>query len=150
MRSNGVSDPSWKSGPTYDKPTSDEHAIHSDDFVDFDFDGFGVDEAMLVDGDPLVVIQESAQCSREGCDAVHTRRLLFTTQPLDLFEKYILAALSGAEYGPYVLDNAERVGPETIIVGDIEVRAETAVENEAVGSCHGCVEPDPEPQWRDI
>jgi hypothetical protein len=150
-----VSDPAWKSGPTYQEPTDSEHDIRPEDFGSggFDFDGFGVDEAEQVEGDPLIVIQESATCSRDGCDATHTRRLLFTTQPLSDAEEHALDIVSGGEPSAYVWDQAERVGPESIQVDETRITAETVVTSgnyESKGSCYGGVEPDPEPQWRDI
>lgn len=147
-----ISDPTWKSGPTHKEPNSSEHAIHSEDFGSggFDFDGFGVDEAESVEGEPLVTIMEMAVCSRDGCEAVHTRRLLFTTQPLSEDEKYALDAVSGGEVGAYAFDHAERVGPESIEIGGTQITAERIIENEPEGQCCGRVEPDPEPEWRDV
>jgi hypothetical protein len=145
-------EPDWKKGPTYGEPTSTEHAISPEDFGQhFDLDGFGRDEAEMVDGDPLVAIQEVAQCSREGCEAAHRRRLLFTTQPLSEKAQYVLRTVSGPD-GPsaYAFDHATRVGPETIQVGSMEIQAEHIVDDEPTGACHGTVQPDPEPQWRDI
>jgi hypothetical protein len=158
-----LSDPAWKSGPTHPEPTSSDHAIAPEDFGcgGFDFDGFGVDEAEQVEGEPLVVIMEQAVCSRDGCDAAHERRLLFTTQPLSDFEKFALGSLSAPDTpAVYVHEHAERVGPETIEVHvendnygaemDVQITAERTIEDEATGSCYGRVEPDPEPEWRGI
>lgn len=146
-------EPNWKSGPKEQKPTSDEHAIHPEDFghARADWDGFGKEEAESVEGVPLVALQEMATCSRDGCDAAHKRRLLFTTQPLSDAEKHALDIVSGPdEPGVYVHEHGERVGPETIEVDDTQITAERIIEDEPHGACYGHVEPDPEPKWRDI
>ena len=142
-----LSDPAWKSGPTHPEPTSSEHGIHPEDFGrNSDWDGFGVDEAEQVEGEPLVAIQEVATCSRDGCDATHKRRLLFTTQPLSDDEKHALDLVSAPdEPGAYVHEHAERIDMETIEIDETSISAEKIIENEPSGPCYGHVEPDPEP-----
>jgi hypothetical protein len=144
-----LSDPAWKSGPTEPEPSASEHAIHPEDFGSgFDFDGFGVDEAEQVEGEPLVTIQEVATCSRDGCDAAHRRRLLFTTHTLTDAEEDALhrdAGLSdGAVLAEYVHEHAERVDVETIEVDGTHITAEQTIEDEPHGACYGRVEPEPD------
>lgn len=141
-----VSDPSWKSGPKERKPTATDHAITEEDFAHaFDFDGFGVNEAEMVDGEPLVAIRESVECHRDGCDAVHRRSLLFTTKPLSDDEKHALRIVSGVDTpAAYVAHNAERADVETIEVDGTAITAEKIVENEPSGSCFGLSEPSPD------
>mgnify|MGYP006279819219 CR=1 FL=1 len=63
-----LSDPSWKSGPTYPEPTDSEHAIDPEP-AGYDHDGVGRDEAERVDGEALCAVREAYSCSRDGCDA---------------------------------------------------------------------------------
>jgi hypothetical protein len=148
-----LSDPSWKSGPSNPEPTSSEHAIHPEDFgqSSADWDGFGVDEAEQVEGEPLVALQEVATCTRDGCDATHKRRLLFTTHTLTDEEEARLHRHSEPHgLNVYVHDHGERVDIETIEVDGISITVEEIIENEPQRACYGHVEPDPEPEWRDI
>jgi hypothetical protein len=62
-----LSDPAWKSGPTYPEPTASEHAIDPQP-NGYDVDGVGVNEAEHIDGEPLCAVREAYSCSREGCD----------------------------------------------------------------------------------
>jgi hypothetical protein len=143
-------DPSWKSGPKEPKPTSSEHAIHPEDFggAPADWDGFGVNEAEQVEGVPLIVLMESATCSRDGCDASHSRRLLFTTHTLTDEGEAALrrhASLSTDEgIAEHVWEEGERVDVETIEVDGIGISVEQTIEDEPHGSCYGRVEPDPD------
>lgn len=140
-----LKDPAWKSGPTHPEPTSSEHAIDPQP-TDHDVDGFGVDEAEMVEGEPLIALQESHGCGREGCDATHTHRILFTTDTLNEAEMARLDWLRGTdELSSYVYDNHERVDQETIDVDGIQITAETIETDEATGPCYGIEEPDPEP-----
>lgn len=148
-----LSDPSWKSGPKEPEPSASEHAIHPEDFGAGDWDGFGKSEAEQVEGVPLVTVQEVATCSRDGCDAAHKRRLLFTTHTLTEEEERALRdsafEVSDSALAEYVWEHGERVDIETIEVpvegGDaIGVSVETTVEDEANGACYGRVEPDPD------
>jgi hypothetical protein len=169
-----LSDPAWKSGPKEQKPTSSEHAIHPEDFGHSraDWDGFGKAEAESVEGVPLVALQEMATCSRDGCDAAHKRRLLFTTHTLTEEEERALRdsafdvvrpedapqsadsetrhEVSDSALAEYVHEEGERVDAETIEVDGIGISAERIADDEPMGACYGHVEPDPEPQWRDI
>jgi hypothetical protein len=149
MRQRGrLPDPSWKSGPKEQKPTSSKHAIDHQPSGE-DFDGLGTDEAEMVEGEPLLAIQERTVCHRDGCDAAMKRRLLFTTDPLSDAEIEALEIVSGlSEPSEYVFNNAERIDCETIRVDGTTITAETSVIEEPVGPCHGRVEPDPEPEWR--
>ena len=146
----GLSDPAWKSGPTYPEPTASDHAIHPEDFGHSggDWDGFGVNEAEMVEGVPLVAVQEVATCSRDGCDATHKRRLLFTTHTLTDEEEATLRAnaydTSDESLAEYVHEEGERVDIETIEIDGIGVSVEETVENEAEGPCYGRVEPEPD------
>lgn len=150
-----LSDPAWKSGPTHPKPTSDEHSLSEEPYGS-DMDGFGRDEEKAVDGEPLLAIQEAFGCVRDGCDAAEKRRILFTTDPLSDDERDALRKASGVnEPSVHVFENAERVGPNAIDVSvdngePIHIPAEETVVDEATGPCFGHVEPDPEPQWRDV
>lgn len=145
------STPTRRTAPTEQTPTDSEHDIHESDFVDADWDGFGIDEAESVDGEPLVALHESAECARDGCDAAHTRRILFTTEALSDDEKRALDAVSGPDDPrDYVWEHGERVGPRTIEVDGTKITAERTIENEPLGPCYGHEEPDPEPQWRDV
>jgi hypothetical protein len=143
-------EPAWKSGPTYEEPTSSEHAISSDNFrLEYaDWDGFGRDEEAMVEGDPLVVLMERAECSRDGCDADYRRRLLFTTHTLTDENVILLAALSGAKpMAEYVSEHGERVDEETIEVpinaeapskmSTLSVSAERVNDDEPRGDCYG-------------
>lgn len=148
MRRNSrrLSDPAWKSGPKERPPSSSEHALHPSS-SGHDFDGFGQDESEMVDGEPLIAIQECRQCARDGCDAREKRRLLFTTEPLSDAEKQALDIARGHDSrSAHVHKNAERVDYETIEVGGTTITAEEIVTDEAKGSCYGRVEPDPEPR----
>jgi hypothetical protein len=143
-----LSDPSWKSGPVESTPNSSDHAIDPHDFGEtYDLDGFGVDEAEIVEGTPLVTIQEASFCSRDGCDAAHWRRFLFTTEGLDDDKENRLRQSVGCEddesLAEYVFDNAERVNIDAIEVDGITIAAERTVEDEATGGCYGRVEPSP-------
>lgn len=145
----GLSDPAWKSGPTYPEPTASEHAIHPEDFGHGgDWDGFGKSEAERVEGVPLVAIQEAATCSRDGCDAMHTRRLLFTTHTLTDDEEARLRshAFDSTDdcLAEHVWSEGERVDIETIEVDGIGVSVEETVEDEPLGECYGHVEPEPD------
>lgn len=141
-----LSDPAWKSGPREPRPTDSEHAIFPEDFAhEFDFDGFGADEVEQVDGEPLITIQEVAVCARDGCDAAHRRRLLFTTEPISDAEKHALELASGVdEPAAYVHEHAERIDLETIDVNDISITAEKIIEDEPSGPCYGRHEPEPD------
>lgn len=147
MRRGRLSDPAWKSGPREPSPTDSEHAIFPEDFEHnpTDWDGFGVDEAEMVEGEPLVALQEVAVCTRDGCDATHKRRLLFTTEPLSDAEERALDIVSGVdEKGVYVVENGERIDMETIRVDDTTITAEMVIENEPSGPCYGHEEPEPD------
>jgi len=67
MGRNRLSDPAWKSGPTYPEPTSSEHAIGPEP-AGWDHDGVGRKEAERVDGEALCAVREAYSCSRDGCD----------------------------------------------------------------------------------
>jgi len=141
-----LSDPSWKSGPVESKPTASEHAIAPEDFghSKADWDGFSVDEDEHTDGEPLVALQESVECRRDGCDASHTRRLLFTTNTLSDAEKHALDIASGSDtVAELVTFEGERVGPDTISVNGIKITPETKMENPPSGECYGRAEPSP-------
>jgi len=111
-----------------------------------DWDGFGVDEAERVNGEPLTAIQEVQVCHREGCDATRTRRLLFTTEYLTDEELAALREVAEYDIGEYVWDNGERVDAETIEVDSVGITGEDTVVDEPPNVCHGRPEPpSPEP-----
>jgi len=161
-----ISDPAWKSGPPEPTHSHSEHAIYEDDEAPYDIDGFGVDEVEMVEGEPLVTIQERRTCHRDGCDASHVRRLLFTTEGLTDAQQRRLERHSGADdLAAYAHERAERIDVETIrvklsgespdsvenssddeSVDGIPISAERIVEEEPVGQCNGRPEPpSPEP-----
>lgn len=150
MRRRSIPDPAWKSGPTEPKPTSSSHAIAPEDFAHapFDFDGFGRDEAEAVDGEPLIVIRERVECRREGCDAAHSRSMLFTTHTLGDDDETRLrrdSSLSAdAALAEHVWEHAERVDVDTIDVNGVTITPERIIEDEASGPCYGRVEPEPD------
>lgn len=138
-----IPDPSWKSGPTYPEPTASEHAI--DPQPDgADFDGFGVDEAERVEGEPLVAIQEVHYCARDGCDEGLIRRRLFTTYYLTHEEEEALRDTAGCELAEYVWEHAERTDVETVKIpidgGPLYITEETSVEDQPHGECYGHVD----------
>lgn len=143
-----LSDPAWKSGPKEPRPTAGEHAIHEEDFgsAAFDFDGFGKKEAERVDGEPLITIRESVECHRDGCEAAHSRVLLFTSKPLSEENEALLRLAAGSDsLAAFVWEEAERVDVDAIEVFGVKIPAERIEEEKATGSCYGRVEPDPEP-----
>lgn len=143
----GLSDPSWKSGPTYPEPTSDEHALDCEPSGS-DWDGFGKSEAEDVEGEPLVALQEYYSCHRDHCDEGMTRRLLFTTYYLTDEAEEALREAAPHDLGEYVWDKGERVDVDTIEVpvegGVIGVTVEKTIEDDALGPCYGHEEPEPD------
>jgi len=93
----GVSDPSWKSGPPEPKHSHSDHAIHPEDYV-YDFDGPGRDEAEAIDGTIMAVVIETAQCSREGCDANISRRHCYVAEALSNSAQQALLYAVRTEY----------------------------------------------------
>lgn len=152
MRRNSVPDPSWKSGPPEPKHTHSDHDIWPEDFGEGDIDGFGRNEIEEIDGEPLITIQEAAWCGRDGCEAVHTRRLLFTTDPLTDDEvSRLTEAADPDELGAYAWEHATRIDRDMIEIAmddgeNITVVNETVIEEEPSSTCHGEPHPpDPEP-----
>lgn len=146
-----LSDPDWKSGPTYPEPTSSDHDIWSDEPSGEDFDGFGVNEAKSVDGEPLLAIQEVHNCGRDGCDAQLMRRHLFTTEDLTPTEEVALRGVAGDSVelmANYVFENAERIDIDAIEVpleeGTLIINAEQCIEDAPRGDCFGHKEPEPD------
>lgn len=164
----GVPDPGWKSGPSYDEPTSDEHEFEHGQSKNVDWDGFGVDEVEEVDGEPLVVIHTHSSCMRAGCDATMTQRHLFTTKPLHQDKVELLQSASGRdEIGVYVSEHAELVGPNTIEIPiepgidnvdpmishrltdtTFKISAEKTLTNPPNGACYGSTRRKPRPERR--
>jgi hypothetical protein len=155
----GISDPAWKSGPTYDKPTDSEHALDIEP-AGIDIDGVGVDEAERVDGTPITTTQEGFVCLRDMCDESEKRRHIYVLEDVansilsdvreqidwtdsptdeDLVE-YIAVNCRVVDY-----DEAPILGFEDGSEDDLYLTARLTITDEAHGPCYGHEEPDPEP-----
>jgi hypothetical protein len=138
--------PQPPTSPPEPKPTASEHAFAPEAFASepADWDGFGKGEVDEVDGIPLVVLYESAECARDGCDYTHTRRMRFTTHTLSDDEETTLRAAAhdstDAALAEYVASYAERTDMETITVDGIHITAENVEENRPSGPCYGHVD----------
>ena len=153
----GLSDPSWKSGPTYDKPTDSEHALDIEP-AGIDIDGVGVDEAERVDGTPLVATFETFSCRRDMCDEAEKRRHVYVLEDVS---DTVIAEVRGKidwtdeptdeDLIEYIATNVKVVdyddGP---VLGfgkefDLYLPARLTITDKAHGPCYGHEEPDPEP-----
>lgn len=155
----GISDPSWKSGPTYDKPTDSEHALDVEP-AGIDIDGVGVDEAERVDGTPIITTQEKFGCLRDMCDESEKRRHIYVLE--DVADKVKGEITKGIDWTVTDMDNAivEYIAThcevvdydEAPILGfegasedDMYLTPRLTITEEAHGPCYGHEEPDPEP-----
>jgi hypothetical protein len=156
----GISDPSWKSGPTYDTPTDSEHALDVESGA-IDIDGVGVDEAEQVDGTPICTTMESFSCLRDGCDATERRRHVYVLEDVS---DTVVAEISEQidwvsdktiptddDIVEYIAENVKVVDyDESPVLGfgqkfDLYLPARLTITDEAHGPCYGHEEPDPEP-----
>jgi hypothetical protein len=153
----GLSDPSWKKGPTYDKPTDSEHALDIEP-AGIDIDGVGVDEAEQVDGTPLVATFETFSCLRDGCDEAEKRRHVYVLEDVPDHEVQIIKSLIGWTDDPteddvidYIATHLDVIDyDEAPVVGfddesDVYLTPRLTITDEAHGPCYGHEEPSPEP-----
>lgn len=154
----GISDPAWKSGPTYSEPADSEHAIDIEP-AGVDIDGVGVDEAEKVDGTPLVATFEMFLCHRDMCDEGEQRRHVYVLEdvPDDVVEsvrKRIDWTDSPTEDDviEYISTNVDVVDYDHApILGfddgtELYITPELTITDEAIGPCYGEPDlPDPEP-----
>ena len=152
----GISDPAWKKGPTYSKPTDSEHALDVEP-AGIDIDGVGVDEAEAVDGTPICATFEAFMCLRDGCDADEQRRHVYTMN--DVSDEQRDAVVDQIEWtdDPTDDDVAEWIATsvevvdydEAPVLGEDDVglyiQAEATFTDDAHGPCYGHEEPSPEP-----
>ena len=153
-----LSDPSWKSGPTYREPTDSEHAIDPEP-AGYDHDGVGRDEAERVDGEALCAVREAYSCSRDGCDADPRRAHVYALS--DVSQRVQQAAAHAIDYTeePTAEDLIEYLAVHAVIVdydegpilgfefGDDEfgyVYPHFTDESGFGGPCYGHVEPEPD------
>jgi len=110
-----LSDPSWKSGPTYPEPTDSEHAIDPEP-AGYDHDGVGRDEAERVDGEALCAVREAYSCSRDGCDADPRRAHVYALT--DVSRRVQQAAAHAIDYTeePTAEDLIEYLATHAVIV----------------------------------
>jgi hypothetical protein len=154
----GLSDPSWKSGPTYPEPTSSEHAIDPEP-AGYDHDGVGRDEAERVDGAALCAVREAYSCSRDGCDVsprrIHVYALSDVSDRLMKIARHAIDYTDDPEEGDFVEFFAVRAQVVDYDEGPIlgfEVGDDTigyvyphfTDEHDFGGPCYGHVEPEPD------
>jgi len=115
MGRNRLSDPAWKSGPTYPEPTSSEHAIGPEP-AGWDHDGVGRKEAERVDGEALCAVREAYSCSRDGCDTDARKDHVYALS--DVSERVQQAASRAIEYTdePEAVDIIEYLAINATIV----------------------------------
>jgi len=153
----GISDPSWKKGPTHDNPTDSEHALDVQP-AGIDIDGVGVDEAEQVDGTPICTTMESFSCMRDMCDASERRRHIYVLE--DVSDTVVAEVREGIDWTDsptdddvveYIAENVKVVDyDEKPVLGfgqkfDLYLPARLTITDEAHGPCYGHEEPDPEP-----
>lgn len=156
----GLSDPSWKKGPTYNDATDSEHALDAQSTA-IDIDGVGVDEAEKVDGTPICTTQEKFTCMRDMCDESEKRRHIYvledvaaerlseiraeidwTDEPTDEdLVEYIATNVEVVDY-----DEAPILGFDDGSEDDIYLTPRLTITDKAHGPCYGEADrPDPEP-----
>jgi len=153
----GISDPSWKKGPTYSDPTDSEHALDVEP-AGIDIDGVGVDEAEKVDGTPICTTQEKFTCMRDMCDESEKRRHIYVLE--DVSDTVIAEVRAEIDWTDdptdedlveYIATNVNVVDyDESPVLGfgqmfDLHLPARLTITDEARGPCYGHEEPDPEP-----
>ena len=156
----GLSDPSWKSGPTYNDPTDSEHALDIEP-AGIDIDGVGVDEAEKVDGTSICVTIERFTCMRDMCDGMENRRHIYVLE--DVSETVIAEVCAEIDWTDdptdedlieYIATNVDVVDYyEAPVLGfkdgsedDLYLPARLTITDEAHGPCYGEADrPDPEP-----
>jgi len=158
MGRNRLSDPSWKSGPSYPEPTSSEHAIDPQP-AGWDHDGVGRKEAERVDGEALCAVREAYSCHRDGCDTDARKDHVYALS--DVSERVQQAARHAIDYTdePATEDIVEYLAIHATIVdydegpilafefGDDEfgyVYPNFTDEHGFGGPCYGHVEPEPD------
>lgn len=154
----GLSDPSWKKGPTYSDPTDSEHALDIEP-AGIDIDGVGVDEAKKVDGTPICITQEKFMCMRDMCDESAKKRHIYALE--DVSDTVIAEVRDEVDWTDdptdedlveYIATNVEVVDyDEGPVLGfgqtfDLHLPPRLTITDEAHGPCYGeAGRPDPEP-----
>jgi len=156
----GLSDPSWKSGPTYNDPTDSEHALDVET-AGIDIDGVGVDEDEKVDGTPICTTQEMFTCMRDMCDESAKKRHIYVLEDVsDAVIAEVRAEIDWADdptdedLVEYIATNVDVVDYDEAPVlgfddggdGGIYLKPRLTITDEAHGPCYGEADrPDPEP-----